>query len=155
MNAVADSLVQFPQPLPDANHFVFVDEGEYRASYIGAEGFFLIGRRPKAVLWFQLHDEQRSVIGAYYNLYSLDDLLKGSRKRNPTFTVGWRSRLVRDLATLWPDQYSPRNLPATVPSFESKPVTVKVRTVVKDMTGERRSEAFHSSVIDRIAGWAE
>ena len=88
-------------------------------------------------------------------LLTKDGALVGKSKRvhNPEFRVGWRSRLARDLGTLFAE-FSPRSLPGSVPPIDCT-VLIKTTTVSTDQDGNERPDAFRSSKVDRVVGWAD
>ncbi len=154
------NVTPFPSPLPGPDYFVSVADGEYAAAYVGAEGFRFLGKRPKLAVWFQIinDDLDNPLIPAYYNVLDIEGKTSDRKRiRDPEFIVGWRSRLVRDLATLYPDEYSPKYLPQEIPNIGASTylVMVSTRKVEKDIDRVERAAAFHSSVIASIVGWAD
>jgi len=145
-----------PERLPGPDYFIRVPDNEYDAAFIGCEGFRFRGIKPKVAIWFRLINVDRQpLIAAYYNALTIED--GSARIRNPEFTVGWRSRLARDLANLYPERYSPTNLPTAVPAIDMRvnQIRLRTRTVTRDMDGIRRAPAFHSSVVCVVIGWIE
>lgn len=141
---------QFGLPGPD--HFVKVDDDEYLANVIGVVGAKLV-IGPRVVIWFRLEYGQR--IAAYYKVNELSKNGKDvkGRTHSPEFVAGWKSRIARDIATLFPERYSPTSLPVEVPRIP-EPVRIVTRTVTRDMSKRARPESFASSVVDQIVGWA-
>lgn len=147
----------FPARLPGGDHCVLVPRAKYNAAYLGYEGFWFLGKRPKVAIWWQLLDDEYggNVIPAYYNVKSLEGPHgKIGRLKSPSFKIGWRSDLARDLSVLFPLMYGPKDLPTKVPCIIDE-VRLKTRTVTTDRRQRKRVEAFHSSVVDHIIGWVE
>lgn len=144
---------------PDSEHHIRIPDGLYSAEYVGAEGFYYLGTSPRVALCFRILDNvgPESLILAYYKVARLtkngDVVRRGQRIRDPDFQIGWRSRLARDLGVLFSD-LSPSELPTSVPSID-RVVRIKSTTVCKDPDGNDRPDAFRSSKVDCIAGWAE
>ena len=154
----SESKVYLVQDIPDADHFVRVPDGKYSAKLIGSEGFWYRGRQPRVVLWFIIDegDYKGARVAAYYNVRQLQGHYSG-RRRNPRFSVGWRSNLIAQLSMLFTEKYSISNLPEIIPEAEmiGRPVLIETRTNAKTHDGTQRSEAFHYSVVKSILGWAE
>jgi len=147
-----------PNRLPGPDYFVHVPNGIYVVEFIGAEGTFFLGRAPKVVLWFLIAEgeHQGKRIPSYYNVESLNGR-PGSRIRRPVFTIGWRAHLAVDMATLFPDEYSPDKLPTVIPEAEmsERRIRLKTRTTEKTHKGKKRPESFCYSVVDEVQGWVE
>ena len=143
--------------IPGPDHFVSIPNGRYVAEFIGSEGFFFLGKRPKVVLWFRICDGEHcgERLAAYYNVKSLQ-CRPGERIEQPSFSVGWRAELSTVLGTLFPDKYSPADLPTVVPesAMQGGEILIQVRKSEKTTKGQKRPKAFHNSVIDSILGWA-
>lgn len=152
-----DNIAHLPTQLPGGDYHVRVPDDMYVVEYVGAEGFHYFGDL-RVVLWFIIIEGEFSgeMLPAYYNVQRHGTVPKG-RFRSPKFAVGQKSRLARDLGTLFPDQFSPSNLPSSIPENDMKhgAILVETGTIDKDPEGFPRSEAFHSSKIVRIVGWAD
>lgn len=158
--ACDSNVTSFPAPLPGPEYFVSVPDGEYAAAYVGCEGFRFLGKRPKLAVWFQIIDDDfdNPLIPAYYNVLHIEGKTSDRKRiRHPEFIVGWRSRLVRDIATLYPEKFSPDSLPQEIPNIGASayPVLISTRSVDKDIDRKERAPAFRSSVIASIIGWAD
>ena len=144
---------------PGNDHFIQIKDGVYTVSFMDSKSRFVFAS-PRVVAAFRIDDDvgqERRILG-YYKVNGLFKdgvaLDTGDRVWRPEFSIGWRSRLARDLGTLFPNQYSPQNLPTFIRPIDH-PVRVRTRTVVKDLGGDDRPESFRCSVVDRILGWAE
>ena len=156
---ISEKVAEFPPHLPSADHHIKIPDGIYVSDYVGAIGFFYLGRSPRVAMCFRIVDDvgsERHIIG-YYRTLSLTKngapLEKDKRTRNPDFQIGWRSRLARDLGKLFAE-ISSSNLPRRIPTID-RSVRIKTATVREDKDGVDRPESFWSSKIDHILGWAE
>ncbi len=158
--ACDSNVTLFPAPLPGPDYFVSVPDAEYVAAYVGCEGFRLLGKRPKLAVWFQIinDDLDNPLIPAYYNALDIEGKTSDRKRiRDPEFVVGWRSRLGRDIATLYPEKLSPDYLPQEIPNIGASayPVLISTRSVDKYIDKKERAPEFRSSVIASIVGWAD
>ena len=158
-NERAENVVRPSFSFPDSQHHIRIPDGFYSAEFVGSEGFYSLGSSSRVALCFHILDDigsERLILG-YYKVARLTKnggpVRKGQRVRNPGFEVGWRSRLARDLGVLFPG-ISPSALPTSVPSID-RAVQIKSTTVSKDPDGNERPDAFRSSKVDCITGWAE
>lgn len=152
-----NTILDLPGPLPGEDYHILIPDATYAASQYGCEGFYYMGRSPRVVLWFKIHDDvgDESLISAIYNVRSISkggEKIRG-RARNPEFVAGWKSRIVRDLATLFPTRYNPRELPTHIPVIPG-PVQIEICRVKRDSDRILRTEAFWYSKIHHIVGWA-
>lgn len=153
--ARTDSVAEiFPGP----DHHIRVPDGTYRAKFIGSIGFYFMGRSPRVALCFQIPSVS-SVEDRIFAFYKVKVVKRDGRKLgqnerafNPEFEIGWRSRLSRDLGTLF-SEISPSALPTKVPTIV-EPVEIQTATVFVDQDGYERPEALKSSKVERIIGWA-
>jgi len=148
---VVDATERFQIPGPD--HFVRVADGAHVGVVVGVQGFNFGRTSARVSIWFRAQSGE--LVPAYYKVRSTSkngEPIK-NRAHNPDFVAGWRSRIVRDLGVLFPDRYTPGNLPTAVPRIDG-PVAFVTRTVRVDMAKRDRPEAFVSSVVDAILGWA-
>lgn len=144
--------------LPGRDYFVQIPDGKYVVEFIGAEGGYYRGVSSKVILWFSIADgdHKGKMLPAYCNVRSLH-CRSGKRVRHPTFEVGLGCDLTMYLATLFPDRYSPSELPTEVPEADmmARGILIQVRKSKKTHKGQERPEAFHRSVVDAVLGWAE
>ena len=151
------AISNFPAPLPNEDHHILIPDDTYRASQYGCEGFYYMGRSSRVALWFKIHDDvgEESLIAAIYNVkgISKDGAKIRGRARNPDFVAGWKSRIVRDVATLFPTRYNPRELPTHMPVIPG-PVQIETCTVKNDSDHTLRPEPFWYSKVHHIVGWA-
>ena len=159
MNSISDKAVSsFPAPLPKGDHHILIPDDTYVASQYGCEGFFYMGRSARIALWFTIHDAvgDETRIAAIYNVESISrggQKIRG-RAQNPEFVAGWKSRIVRDIATLFPTRYSPGELPSCMPIMPG-PVRIETCTVKNDSDGTPRPEPFWYSKVHHIVGWVD
>lgn len=141
-------------PLPDGDYHVLVPDDTYRAVVIGVEGFKFMRREARLSIWFELPDG--TAIASYYPVKDLSKCGKAirGRTRDPEFRVGWRSRLAKDLMTLFPERFSATCLPTSVPKIVM-PVLISTSTVKKGSDGKLRPEGLWSSKVEAIVGWAD
>ena len=149
--------IQTPD-IPNADYFVRVPDDQYVAEFIGAEGFLYRGRGPRVALWFVIVEGSQSGVRvpAYCNVRSLDERCSG-RVRQPQFTAGGDSNLVMFLGILFPERYTPDDLPTEIPENDmlGRPILIQTRTVSKNHDRCERPAAFHKSVVKFVLGWAE
>ena len=149
---------ELQREIPGPDYFVKVPDGEYIAEFIGSVGFFYRGRGPKVALWFVISDGSCTGerVAAFCNVRSIE-AKRGQRIESPRFTVGWGADLTTYLGTLFPDWYSPKELPTAVPLVEmmERGIVIRTRTVIKSHSGQERPDAFKNSVVDAVLGWAE
>ena len=147
-----------PRDIPNADYFVRVPDDKYVAEFIGAEGFWYRGRGPRVVLWFVITEgnQRGKRVPAYCNLRSLDGYCS-ERVRQPKLTVGRGSNLVAFLGILFPEKFTPDDLPTEIPENDmlGRPILIETRTNTKTHDGCKRSPAFHNSVVRSVLGWAE
>ena len=147
-----------PPDIPNGDYFVRVPDGKYVAEFIGAEGFWYRGRRPRVVLWFVIIEGNQvgKRVPVYCNVCSLDGH-RSERVRQPKFTVGWGSNLVAFLGSLFPEKYSPDDLPTEIPEndMQERRILIETRTNNKTHDGCERPAAFHNTVVKSVLGWAE
>ena len=110
------------------------------------------------VLWFVIIEGNQvgERVPAYCNVCSLDGH-RSERVRQPRFTVGWGSNLVAFLGSLFPENYSPDDLPTEIPGSDmlERRILIETRTNNKTHDGCERPAAFHNSVVKSVLGWAE
>ncbi len=162
LSEVPNGVSQLHEPesrtgIPDGDYFVKVPDAAYVTEFIGAQSFWYRGRYPRLAMWFLIVEGEFSgaKLAAYCNLKSLE-CRRGRRSRDPEFSVGWRSDLTLQLATLFPDRYSPDELPTTIPEqdMHGHQIRVETRTVTTSHSGKKRPTAFHCSVVESVNGWA-
>ena len=156
-----ENVLQIPnrtRDIPDADYFVQIPDDDYVAEFIGAEGFWYRGRGPRVVLWFRVieGDQEGARVPLYCNVRSLKGHRSG-RVRQPQFTAGGDSDLVVFLGILFPERYTPDDLPTEIPEndMSGHPIIIRTRTVSKNHDGCERPAAFHKSVVKLVFGWAE
>ena len=156
-----ENVLQLPYPtpdIPDADYFVRVPDDKYVGEFIGAEGFWYRGRQPRVVLWFVIIEgnEKEARVPAYCNLRSLNGRCSG-RVRQPEFTVGWGSNLVAFLGILFPEKFTPDDLPTQIPEKDmlGRRILIETRTNNKTHDGCKRAAPFHNSIVKSVLGWAE
>ena len=153
-----NNIAEFPVPLPGRDHHILIPDDAYEAEYVGSLGFLYLGTSPRVALCFTVTtgETPEQQIFAYYKVLSLlkdgNPVRSTDRVRSPSFRIGWKSRLARDLGTLYPE-FSPQNLPTAIPTID-RPVLIQTATVREDRDGAKRPEAFWCSKVDRIVGWA-
>ena len=144
--------------IPDSDYFVRVPDGKYVTEFIGAEGFWYRGRGPRVVLWFVIIEgsQKGARVPAYCNVRSLDGHFS-ERIRQPKFTAGRDSNLVLFLGILFPEKFTPDDLPTEIPekNMLKRRILIQTRTSKKNHDGCERPAAFHNSVVKLIYGWAE
>lgn len=145
--------------LPGPDHHIRIDDGIHVATYVGSVGFYFLGRSPRVALCFRIPDLDGSEdrVFGFYNVKKLmkngSPIRTGTRVPDPEFDIGWRSRLSRDLGMLFP-YFSPKSLPTEIPPIRGQ-VLLQTTTVCSDHEGFERPEAFRSSKVARIIGWAD
>jgi hypothetical protein len=159
MDSISDKAVSsFPAPLPKGDYHILIPDGIHVASQYACEGFHYMGRSPRVAVWFKIQDPSldESLIAALYNVKRISkggETVRG-RARAPEFDAGWKSRVVLDIATLFPTRYSPRALPNCVPVMPG-PVRIESRTVTTNPDGTPRPKPFWYSVVHHIVGWVD
>ena len=124
-----------------------VPKGTYSACLIDASTkLFYFGRSPKVVLTFRILD-----LGPYFeklvNGFYAVRRIKGKPRRNGTFEVGPRSRLLRDISKLIDSRPPTDHIPENV--IESAVFEIEIRRVNR-ANGETLSESMQYAVVDRI-----
>ena len=152
------AILPYTHDIPSADYFVRVPDEKYVTEFIGAEGFWYRGRAPRVALWFVITEGQYEGkrVPAYCNVRSLEGRSSG-RMRQPKFKVGWGSNLVAFIGNLFPDIYTPNNLPTELPESDmiGHRIIIETRTNSQTHDGNQRSEAFHNSIVKSVLGWTE
>ncbi len=157
--SLPEKVTEFPAlPIPGAEHFIRIEDGEYTAKVIGCEAAHFRSQC-RVRLWFEIVDPEIQGERRIPAIYAVQEVLyRDKRARigtaNPEFTVGWKSRIVRDMATLFPEDYTPNHIPMQMPLCQlmSGTILITTRTVKRDADGPR-PESFHYSVVNRVVGW--
>ena len=124
-----------------------IPKGTYSACLIDASTkVFFFGRSPKVVLTFRILD-----MGPYFGklvrgFYAVKRI-KGKPRRNGTFEVGPRSRLLRDLSKLIDSRPPTDHVPESIIDAGISEIEVRLVDVV---SGEKLTESMQYVVVERI-----
>lgn len=124
-----------------------IPKGTYSACLIDASTkVFFFGRSPKVVLTFRILD-----MGPYFGklvrgFYAVKRI-KGKPRRNGTFEVGPRSRLLRDLSKLIDSRPPTDHVPESIIDAGISEIEVRLVDVV---SGEKLTESMQYAVVERI-----
>ena len=124
-----------------------IPKGTYSACLIDASTkVFFFGRSPKVVLTFRILD-----MGPYFGklvrgFYAVKRI-KGKPRRNGTFEVGPRSRLLRDLSKLIDSRPPTDHVPESI--IDAAICEIEVR-LVGVVSGEKLTESMQYVVVERI-----
>jgi hypothetical protein len=146
MSAPENNVVRLPRRVVYAD--ALIEPGRYEARAVDFETrLYFRGKAPRGVLWFQITTfgpAFESVIPAFYALRSVT----GKPRRRGKFTIGFKSRLARDLAAMLG-----RRPPLDIVPFEdieNALFAVDVVTVERDIEQQELPEGSRYSVVRRV-----
>ena len=124
-----------------------IPKGTYSACLIDASTkVFFFGRSPKVVLTFRILD-MGSYFGKEVRGFYAVKRIKGKPRRNGTFEVGPRSRLLRDLSKLIDSRPPTDHVPESIIDAGISEIEVRLVDVV---SGEKLTESMQYAVVERI-----